>query len=105
METSLDSLYEDSTSDVRHAYSHQYLQSMYRNAKQFATTTCNTLGPVIDQLEMAILSTKPKIIYLVDGAQYIDVHNVSYIQLKMAVVSTNPKIIYLVDGVHIPYAI
>jgi len=80
LEKDMDKQWEEADDSLREIYGKDYLQQQHQITSQFASTTCNTLGPVVDSLEDAVVSTKPYLRYLVDGSNLpVDTHNVSII--------------------------
>lgn len=70
-------LWEKAEPEVKATYGQNHLSGVQQALSSFAATSCNTLGPVVDKLEEAILSTRPGSRNLVDGSNLLfDLHNV-----------------------------
>ncbi|XP_021353832.1 D-beta-hydroxybutyrate dehydrogenase, mitochondrial-like [Mizuhopecten yessoensis] len=70
-------VWEKARPEVKATYGENYFTGVQQSLSSFAGTSCNSLGPVVDTLEEAIVSTRPGSRYLVDGSSLLfDVHNV-----------------------------
>ncbi|XP_033737773.1 D-beta-hydroxybutyrate dehydrogenase, mitochondrial-like [Pecten maximus] len=70
-------VWEKAEPELKAAYGQKYLTGVQQSLSSFAVTSCNSLGPVVDKIEEAILSARPGTHYLVDGSSLLfDVHNV-----------------------------
>ncbi|XP_060079627.1 D-beta-hydroxybutyrate dehydrogenase, mitochondrial-like [Ylistrum balloti] len=69
-------VWEKAHPEVKTTYGKNYFAAVQQSISKFSATSCNSLGPVVDKLEEAILSTRPGSCYLVDGSSLLfDIHN------------------------------
>lgn len=71
---------EKASPDVKQAYNaKEYLENLYVAVQGSSDSTYPGLGPVIDAMEDAVISSHPRYRYLVGGSDsFYDVYCVSY---------------------------
>lgn len=70
-ETELNKMWQSSSKDVKDTYRKQYVDGLYKSVSEYAAKSGNTVGPVVDTIEIAVVAKNPNVRYLVDGGSGI----------------------------------
>ena len=77
-EAELNKMWQSSNKEVKDTYGKQYIDGMYKSVTDYMSNSSNTMGPVVDSIELAVVSKHPNTRYLVDGGNgFVDPDNVS----------------------------
>lgn len=67
-ETELEKIWQESPDSIKETYGRPYVDGMVKSIADLLSKSSNTIAPIVDTIELTVISKNPKQRYLVDGS-------------------------------------